>query len=44
MSYTQNADGRIVLNYEGISYLCEIGRHCDCGGFCKCRCHKRGIE
>lgn len=39
MSHKSNSDGRIVMNYEGVSYLCESGQHSLCGGLCKCTCH-----
>lgn len=41
MSIKTNSDGRIVVNYEGISYLCESGNHSLCGGSCECSCHKQ---
>lgn len=41
MSYAKNSDGKIVMNCEGTSYLCESGDHKSCGGFsCACECHK----
>lgn len=35
-----NSSNQIIFNYSGISYLCEIKKHNDCGGFCNCICHK----
>ena len=41
MSNSKNSDGKVVMHYEGMSYLCESGDHKNCGGFsCECGCHK----
>ena len=47
MPIGKDTDGKIKLWYIGKSYLCEAGRHNDCGGNCKCECHiekKKGEE
>ncbi len=41
MSSKKNSDGKVVMNYSGISYLCESGDHTNCGGICDCECHKK---
>lgn len=41
MSNTKNSDGKIVMHWEGGSYLCETGDHKNCGGFCACPCHQK---
>ena len=40
MTNSKNSDGKIVIHYEGISYLCESEDYINCGGFCQCQCHK----
>lgn len=41
MSHSKNSDGKIVMHYDGISYLCETRDHKNCGGFCGCKCHNQ---
>ncbi len=41
MANFKNSDGKIMIHYDGVSYLCESCNHILCGGNCKCICHNK---